>query len=148
MLSKPVAASGMAPVADWYLLNASASMSLCHWLVHTSSQESLTSGDEDAGGSGVEITSCGTEDGRGTVLNGRIDTPVLTRWGGGRNGAVQFPVSVNILKLEGVRCLRPGDGISELSGISATERQHAILDQRLGCGFKIHGKEVGGDSPL
>jgi hypothetical protein len=96
-------------------------------------------------------TSCAGEDASGgTVPDGLIDTPVLVRWGGRRNGAIQFPVSANrdILESEGVQCLHPGDGSSELSGISATERQLAILHRRSGRRFKSHGKEVGGDSPL
>jgi hypothetical protein len=49
-------------------------------------------------------------------------------------------VSVNILKLESDH--------AELSGVSASERQLAILDRFSGRGLKRHGKKVGRDSSL
>jgi hypothetical protein len=95
-------------------------------------------------------TSVCEDGGRETIQDGPIATPELVGWGSGRNGAVQFPVSVNILKLElsSRAYLHPRDGSSELSGVSDSERQFAILDRCSGCGLKRHGKKVGRDSSL
>jgi hypothetical protein len=56
------------------------------------SNGSLTGGDEDEGGSSVDNTSSGREDGSCTVLDGLVDTPVEAGGGSRRTGAVQFRV--------------------------------------------------------
>ena len=64
------------------------------------SNGSLTGGDEDQGGSSVDDTSSGREDGSCTVLDGLVDTPEFVGGGSPRAGAVQFRVSTEILELE------------------------------------------------
>ena len=59
--------------------------------------KSLTSDEEDQGGSSVDNTSRVREDSSGIVRDGLVDTPVAIGGGSRRTGAVQFPVSMEIL---------------------------------------------------
>ncbi len=52
------------------------------------------------------------------------------------------------LELSDYVCLHERDGSSELSRVSATKGQLAILDGCIGCGLKGHGNKVCRDSSL
>ena len=85
-----MALSRTAPVADLYRLNASASdISLRPPIC---GKWSLTGGKQDKGGSGVDNTGSGREDGSRAVLDGLVDTPVLVSWVSRRGGAIQLYV--------------------------------------------------------
>ena len=90
ILSRPVALSRTAPVADLYRLNASASdISLCPPIC---GKRSLTRGKQNKGGSSVDNTGSSREDGSRAVLDGLVDAPVLVSWVSRRGGAIKLYV--------------------------------------------------------
>ena len=94
------------------------------------SNGSLTGGDEDEGGSSVDNTSSGREDGgRSTVPDGLVDTPEFAGGESPSTGAVQFRVNMQSLELElrDHTCLHECECSGELSGVGTTECQLAVL---------------------
>ena len=111
----------------------------------------LTGSDEDEGGSSVDNTSSGRQDGGGSTVPDRlVDTPEFTGGGSRRTRAVQIRVSVDSLELQlsDHPCLHSRDRPSDPGGVGAAERQLAIHDQCRVRGLKRHTNNVRWDSFL
>lgn len=86
-------------------------------------------GEEDEGGSGVDDTGGGAQDGSTVIVHALVDTPVRTsrRSGGERD---------------------VGDGSSDLGGVGSTEGELAVGNGLRGGGSVVDTDDLGGDGSL